>query len=195
MRCPASLKPQLVPRSHGKAAPPGKAGLICLRCRNALAFSFSSFTLAGSISRIMDPLSVAASIAGLLAISGKLSSILSTIAKGVRDAPGAVFSALSEVKTTNAAIAALQELILKITSISMNRRALIGLEPLLVTLSETVLKFEELDALMAPFADPSQVSWWIQWKWFRYERKVARVVERLQSHKNSIQLMLNILQW
>src|SRR5687767_62346 len=115
-------------------------------------FSSSISTLLSRISSAMDPLSVAASIAGLLSISGQLCSILGTMVSDVWDAPRTVSSALSEIKATNAAITALQELILNITSTPMNRRALIGLDPLRVTLSETVLTFAELDTLITPFA-------------------------------------------
>jgi hypothetical protein len=143
----------------------------------------------------MDPLSVAASIAGLVAISGKLTSILSTIVADVRNVPRTVPSALSEIKATNATITTLQNLIDSITSTSMSRRALIGLDPLLVTLSETVLIFGKLDCLISPFMNSSQMSLWSRIRWIRNEGNIAHAVEQLQIHKNSMLLMLNILQW
>jgi hypothetical protein len=66
---------------------------------------------------------------------------------------------------------------------------------LLVTLSEAVLTFGELDALVNPFAKSSKFSRWSRIRWIQNSGNVSRAIERLQSHKNSILLMLNILQW
>jgi hypothetical protein len=102
---------------------------------------------------------------------------------------------LSELTATNTVIVTLQDLVHNMASTPRRRRALIGLEPFCVTLSETVLIFAELDTLIAPFKKISEISWWSRIRWIRSEGNITRAIERLQSHKISMLLILNILQW
>ena len=160
----------------GEASPLPRVGPICLRRRNSLASP--SFLTLNLISSSFHP-----------------PWILSTIVLDIKDAPRTLPWVLSEIKATNSAITVLQDLILNITSTSMSRRALIGLDSLLVTLSEAVLTFGELDILIAPFANLSEVSWRSRVRWVLNERTITSAIKQLQGHKTSMLLMLNILQW
>ncbi|PGH26838.1 hypothetical protein AJ80_01418 [Polytolypa hystricis UAMH7299] len=135
----------------------------------------------------MDPLSVAASIAGLLALSGKLCSILDSIIRDVRDVPSNLSWTLSQLKETNLALTALDTLIENLTSAPKRRRALIG---------RRVLAFEELDKLITPFARSSGdiVSAWDRMRWLRNADSITRAIERLGYHKASLPLVLGIIQ-
>lgn len=145
----------------------------------------------------MDPLSVTASIVGILAAAGKLSELLHTTICNAREAPKVVTTLGSEINDIRAALLSLQGLITYLSSSAPRRTALIQLDQLVVTLTESVLTFSELEAIITPLAVPNEELFPLRarLKWTRVERNCSKMVEKLQRHKASISLMLNILQW
>jgi hypothetical protein len=81
----------------------------------------------------MDPLSVMASVVGLLTAAGNMSSILSTFVSGMKDVPRHIDHVLSEVKEMEIFLSAIQKFLLGITSALGCRTALIELDQLIVT--------------------------------------------------------------
>jgi Fungal N-terminal domain of STAND proteins len=143
----------------------------------------------------MDPLSVMASVVGLLTAAGTVSSILSTFASSMKDVPRLIDHVLSEVKEVEIFLSAIQKFLLGIASAPRRRIALIQLDQLIVTLTEAVLTFSELEALVTPLAAKSKTSSMERLKWAWKEDAVSNIMQRLQRHKSSLSLMLNIVQW
>jgi hypothetical protein len=141
----------------------------------------------------MDPLSVAGSLAGLITVAGKLCSILRSIICDVSDAPREVSWVLSEITATKTAIDTLQGLLRDIETLPSSRRGLIKLDALAIILSETVLTFEQLDSIIAPLGEPSSSSAWDRVKYAWSQSSISREMQRLQSHKSSILLILGVL--
>ncbi|PVI06946.1 hypothetical protein DM02DRAFT_649288 [Periconia macrospinosa] len=144
----------------------------------------------------MDPLSVTASIVGILAASGKLSELLRSIISTAKDAPQVVTQLGCEINEVRAALSSLQTLLTDLSSAPPSRAALIQLDQLIVILTESVLTFSELEAIVSPLAASpgKKFSLINRLKWTRAEGNCLKMVERLQRHKASISLMLNILQ-
>jgi hypothetical protein len=143
----------------------------------------------------MDPLSVMASVVGLLTAAAKVSSILSAIKLSVKDAPQLVNHVLSEVKEVEISLSAIHKFLQGVASAPRQRIALIQLDQLIATLTEAVLTFSELEALVTPLAMQSKVPTMERVKWALKEETVSSVMQRLQRHKSSLSLMLNIVQW
>jgi hypothetical protein len=143
----------------------------------------------------MDPLSILASVVGLLTAAGKVSSILTTISSNIKEAPQHVDDMLSEVNDLKISLSALHKFLLGIALAPRRRMALIQLDQLIATLTESVLTFSELEALLTPFAASSEISITKCAKWAWKEETVSRIMQRLQRHKLSLCLMLNIVQW
>jgi hypothetical protein len=141
----------------------------------------------------MDTLSVAASVVGLLTAAGTISSILSTIKPSINDVPRLMVHVLSEVKEVEISLSAMHKFLTEISSAPIRRIALIQVDQLLVTLTESMLTFSELEAFVKPLAERSEISLRERVKWVWKEDVVSDIMQRLQRHKSSLSLMLNIV--
>lgn len=143
----------------------------------------------------MDPLSVMASVAGLLTTAGAVSSILFTVKSSLIDAPRLVDYVLSEVMQAEICFFAMRTFLAEVDSAPIERRALIQVEQLLAILTESVFTSSELEALVKPLAARSEFSLRDRVMWILKEDTVSRIVQRIQHQKSFFSLMLNIIQW
>lgn len=143
----------------------------------------------------MDPLSVAASIVGLLAAAGKVSSILAKVKSSVSEAPQLLEQLLSQINDLQISFSAVDRFIATISSASRRRMSMIQVEELVATLTESVLTFSELEALIAPLTVHSETSMMDLLKLAWKEDVVSSIMLRLDRHKSSLALMLTIVQW
>jgi hypothetical protein len=147
----------------------------------------------------MDPLSVSASIAGILTAAGTVILILSKIT----DAPQSVQDIHTEVVHIELVFKALQRFLDTTTRIASERAALISFEDVIVILTQTVLVFSELETLIRSFASQSnregpvssRLSAWRRITWVFQQPAALRLVNQLQRHKASLTLILQIIQW
>jgi hypothetical protein len=143
----------------------------------------------------MDPLSVAASVAGLLSLAGSLSGKLSTFVRRVRDAPDELKIILTELNGLKTVLGELQLYILGNTLVHPARRHLILVEQVLTTLTGCVTTCSDLEVELKDIdLDGNDLSI-DRAKWALKERSVGIVMQRLNSYKTSLILMLNIVQW
>ncbi|KAF8540046.1 hypothetical protein BDD12DRAFT_909663 [Trichophaea hybrida] len=92
----------------------------------------------------MDPLSVAASIAGLLALAGKIASTLTTSMSSISSAPDVAIHVRNETESLRAMFAQLQTLLLQQTPRN-NRFSTISVDQLVVVLTGCLMAFSELE--------------------------------------------------
>ncbi|ORY08220.1 hypothetical protein BCR34DRAFT_570096 [Clohesyomyces aquaticus] len=144
----------------------------------------------------MDPLSVTASIVGILAAAGKIAESLRVVISTAKEAPWVITALLAEVNDVHAVVSSLQTLLSDLQSAPPRRAALIQLDRLIATLTDTVLTFSELEAIVTPLAVTKGQKFPLRTrlKWTRVEGNCSKIVEKLQRHKSSISLMLNIFQ-
>ena len=145
----------------------------------------------------MDPLSVTASIVGILAAAGKISELLHTVVISAKEAPQIVTALMFEVDDVRSAFASLQSLLVDLSSAPPRRTAMVQVDRLIVTLTETVLTFSELETVVTPLVVSKGQKYPLRTrlKWTRVEQNCERMVAKLQRHKSSVSLMLNVLQW
>lgn len=143
----------------------------------------------------MDPLSVAASIVGLLAAGGKATNLLFTVISKCKDSPKVAQSLLWEVADLSAALGHLQEFIGGRARGLPERGNLILLDQLLTTLTGCVTTYSDLQFILDSLNISEDMGAFDRLKWVRQEDKINSVVQRLQSHKSSLTLMLTIMQW
>jgi hypothetical protein len=144
----------------------------------------------------MDPLSVMASVVGLLSAAAEVSKILTSVASRLRDAPAQMHSTLSEVNSIRAALISLHKFLLRVADTPSPRAAYIELDQLIATLTDAVMTFSDLEALIKPLSlaqgsDNLQARVKLVWR----ESSITATLRRLQDHKSSLSLMLNIIQW
>jgi hypothetical protein len=155
-----------------------------------------------------DPLSITASNAGLIGLSGQIISglkTLYTVGKSAKHAPESIKRVMDEVEDTNGIFGQVQRLITGDgKKPNHSRLTMISIHHLVSTLSGCVLVCSNLDKYLGEvqgITDPNakmngtKFVWeqvrWATWK----ESEVATVLGDLQRHKLSLNLMLTILQW
>ena len=144
----------------------------------------------------MDPLSVTASVVGLLGAARQIASILYKVQSGLKDAPRSMHQLLSQLNELKFTFDAVNYLLIGIDSAPRRRISMIQVDQLVATLSDAVLTFSELEALVHPLAadslNPSLVE---RMKWVWKEDTIGNIMLRLDRHKASLTLMLTIVHW
>ncbi|CAM1510836.1 Fc.00g083490.m01.CDS01 [Cosmosporella sp. VM-42] len=157
----------------------------------------SPFTPSTTIA--MDPLSIAASIAGLLKAAQELGSILGPYISAAKEVPAIASQVHSEVQNSKAIIWAVQNLTQKLGSVPIKNASLIQLDQVITVLTDGVLIFSELEVAVGSLStsNPSGISGlrlWTRLQWARKEGTFSPLLTRLQGFKISLSLMLTILQ-
>lgn len=142
----------------------------------------------------MDPLSVVASVVGLLAAGRKVASLFTVITK-CKDSPVLAQSITREVIDISAVLGRLQDFVGSRTTVAAERGNLIQLDQLLTTLTGCVTTYSDLQSILTTLNISEDMGVFDRIKWMRQEGSLNTLVQRLQSHKLSLTLMLTILQW
>jgi hypothetical protein len=141
---------------------------------------------------MIDPLSVAASIAGLLTAAAKLHSLLEYISSA-KNSPVEIWNAQTEVKHVKLALLSLQGYLSKLDLLSTHRKKLISVEELIVSFADAMVAMSEFESFLQPLARLKRLQ--LSVSWFRYTSQLEVHTARAQRHKASLTMMLNILQW
>ncbi|KAF4457352.1 cell division control protein 42 [Fusarium austroafricanum] len=136
-----------------------------------------------------DPLSIAASIVGLLAAGGKVCEVLSTFINSTVDAPNSAAAALQNVEHMNLTLHSIQSLIDSLDTIDRSRKSLIQLDHLSIVVTHAVLTISELESIIC-----REDSLMNRLRWVWNEKKVLTLLPRLETQKTSLSLMVTILQ-
>lgn len=143
----------------------------------------------------MDPLSVSTSIIGILGAAAKVSSVLISFVQNTKAAPKLAQTVLSEVSGLSAILTHLQTYLLGAANPSRSRASLILVEQVIVTLTESVTTFSELEDALGTSKIDAEMGALDRVRWAMKESKISEIQGRLQSNKTSLNLMLDILQW
>ena len=139
-----------------------------------------------------DPLSIAAGVVGILSAASQLSSLLIKFTKSVKEAPQQARIIIAELSDTTGILSHLQSFLLGYEFTDRSRTSLLKVDQVVTIVSGCVLTFSELEKLL----DDMKVEGMFMldcMKWARKESDIARLIQRLQNHKASLSLMLNIL--
>ncbi|KAF5721552.1 Rho guanine nucleotide exchange factor scd1 [Fusarium globosum] len=144
-----------------------------------------------------DPLSVAASIAGLISITVEAVKFLSPYVSAAKETPQVAAHVYSEVQSTQIILMGLQSLTKDLGSVNVQHAALIGVNQVVAVLTDGVLLYsklhKELQSLWAKDGvEKVPLRGRLQWVW--KESTFMALLNRLQSFKSSMTLVLMILQ-
>jgi len=140
----------------------------------------------------MDPLSITASIVGLLGAAAKVHGLLVLISS-VRNAPATIADACTEVKHVELALRSLHRYLQRLDSVRPQRAALIQVDELIVTLADAMMAFFEFDHLLEALSRLARMRAAISWS--RHAAQIDDCLAKMQRHKASLVMMLNIMQW
>ncbi|KAH8892573.1 hypothetical protein GQ53DRAFT_685934 [Thozetella sp. PMI_491] len=146
----------------------------------------------------MDPLSVAASITGLLTAAGEVAKVLGPYVSAVKETPKIAAQVHSEVQAANIILSALKNLTTNLGSVRVQYAALIQVDQVIAVLADGVLLFSELETAVGslPAFEPTSPRLPIlsRIQWARKEAALTGCLTRLQGFKSSTALILSILQ-
>ena len=140
----------------------------------------------------MDPLSVAASVVGLLTASAKVCTLLEHLSS-VQECPATIQDARTEVKHAELALQSLQRYLQRLDLVDPQRAALIQIDELRVVLSDAMLAFSEFESLLQLLGSMARMR--VSITWVRYSKKIDEHRNKIQRYIASLNLMLGILQW
>lgn len=143
----------------------------------------------------MDPLSVAASVVGLISAGAQLVPMFYNLGSAIKDAPHHAQVAVSELGDITILLIQLQKYIDGRAQASIQRLNLITVEHITASLTDCVITFSELDAVLKSMHVDQGLKAWDRAMWFMKKDEVGSLISRLQNHKSSFTLMLNIIQW
>jgi hypothetical protein len=140
----------------------------------------------------MDSLSVTASITGIITAAIHVSAIL----EQTKDAP-VVLAILTEVDDIKRDFCALQDFLdeASASGVTGGHAALIQLEDFVVILTQTVLVFSELEVMINLNPAVLLNSTRRTWRTLLLEPDFRSLVSQLQSHRKSLTMLLQIIQW
>lgn len=143
----------------------------------------------------MDPLSVAASIAGLLIAGVEVSAAAERYLSA--GSPSVVQSIKSEIHDFTAVLSQIQPLLLGPTFPSTARSSMIDVDQVLITLTGCVCTFSELEKEVnaTGLGLKGKVGIRTRIKLAGASSTIAQLIQQLQNHKSSLLLMLSILTW
>jgi hypothetical protein len=143
-----------------------------------------------------DPLSIAASVAGLLGVTAKLSTTIGSFVSNVSDAPESSRWALSVVAETRLTLHSIKDLMDRLPHLPRDRKEMIHIRHLVVVFREAILSLSELEAIVCTNTQNHATRWQsLRVKWALEEEKIVKIIQRLQGHKTSLSTMLNVIQW
>ncbi|KAF4437105.1 RhoGAP domain-containing protein [Fusarium austroafricanum] len=140
-----------------------------------------------------DPLSVAASVVGLLTAAAQVSKIIANVIQKARHAPEECGRIKAEVDDIRNVLVTLQLFIIgpQPRQVSRSRTSLIMVEQVVATLAACVTTFSELDTFAT--ALENETSFLDRLRWASKDKEIHAILVRLESHKISLTLMLTIL--
>jgi hypothetical protein len=143
----------------------------------------------------MDPLSVSASIAGLMAAAQQVSSLIGLILRSTKTGPQEVADIKLTVETLRSVFLQLRLLILDRACIDPQRTSLILLDQVVVTLTACVMTFSDLDGCVKGLFNDVRLGFLDGMRWASKTAELTKYLRSLESHKSSLILMISILTW
>jgi hypothetical protein len=140
----------------------------------------------------MDPLSMSASMAGLLAAGAQVISFINRI----RDLPQNLKDIQAEVTNLSIIIAGLQKFVERTSNVRPSRAALIPVQDVVTVVTQIVLVYGELEGVVKSWSSDRNLRSRTKNILGRGDAAAAlRLVNQLQKHKTSLGLVLQIIQW
>jgi len=140
----------------------------------------------------MDPLSVAASVVGLLGATAKVGTLLDYLSS-VQECPTTIQDARTEVKHAELALRSLQRYLQRLDLVDSRRAALIQVDELRVVLSEAMLVLAGFESLLERLTRVARIR--VSVTWMRHSRKIDEHRASIQRYIACLNLMVGILGW
>lgn len=142
---------------------------------------------------IMEPLSIAASVVGILSVTATLATGLTELIAKAKDVPESIRSLVTELSNVRACLAQLQPFLQDSERRLTSRSAMISLEQVLTINTSYVLTLSELEKFVDSFKRHRALSRLDKLRLIKNESRINRILLRLQASKSSLNLILVVL--
>ena len=139
-----------------------------------------------------DPLSIAAGVIGVLTAAAQISNLLIRFTKASGNARDEARRILTEVNDISGTLSHLQSFLLGYEYSDRARTSLLKVDHIVTIVSGCVMTFSELEKVLDTL-ETKDMRVLDNIKWARKENDIMVIVQRLQNHKASLSLMLDIL--
>ncbi|KAA8907228.1 hypothetical protein FN846DRAFT_947649 [Sphaerosporella brunnea] len=141
----------------------------------------------------MDPLSIGASVAGLIGLAAQLSTSVSRFVSAVSDAPTYASQVMDELKGVELVFLQLESSLLYPGQARLDRFAAFPEDPLRTMFKRCDDLFSLLKIELEGVGDSSQMRLWKRVKWAQKEGSIRQHMQRLGECKNNLLLLLTVL--
>lgn len=147
-----------------------------------------------------DPLSVAASIVGILAAAAKIVEIVQPFISDVSNAPKIALTVHTEVSHIQLVLKSLRYFLQDLAaSTSSGRASFVQVDHIIILFTDGVILFSELESLLSPLKIPNgghpQARLRQRVLWASKKNAISEVMARMQTFLTSLSAVLNIFQW
>lgn len=139
-----------------------------------------------------DPLSISAGVIGILTAAAQISTLLINFTRTSKDAPQIAHAVLMEVDDISSTMSHLRSFLFSSEYADRSRTQLLQVDQVVTVISGCVLTFSELERLL----DGLKVEGMgilDRAHWARKEKAIGNLVQRLQNHKASLSLVLQVM--
>ena len=140
----------------------------------------------------MDPLSVAASITGILAVCAKVTTTLTDFIKRNRDAPRSMTTVAQEISDLSICIVQLQPFVKGTKQTSRSQRAAISVEQVVVIITSCVLSLSNVEEILDSCRNDQSMPPFDRLRWVRQESRINELMTRFRASRASLNLIRTI---
>jgi hypothetical protein len=141
-----------------------------------------------------DPLSITVAVVGLLKASYNVGNVLADFVSGAQKAPQSALDTLNEIRAVTSILRQLQSYLDGATAVPRSRSSLLTLEDVVTTLTDCVCTVSELEAILDGMKT-KDMSGLDRVRWMWNKDKIVKITARIQTQKQSLSVMFNILTW
>lgn len=142
----------------------------------------------------MDFLSIASGVAGLISVTGKIIVTLTTLSRGLSDAPSAVGRVITEMEILRFVIEEINDAVLN----EEQQSSQISMRSLVYTITNCVKLVSELERHVDEvggneFVKDSTIGGKAKWVW--KEKEVMSLISEIERHKLSLNIIISCVNW
>jgi cell division control protein 24 len=143
----------------------------------------------------MDPLSVSASVAGLLTATQQISKLIRNVVASRRKGCKEINDIKSSLQTLQAILLQLQVLLLGQTAVDRKRASMILVDEIIAILAACVMTYSDIHGCLKSIESDEQLNLLDSIRWAMKTKEMTEFLRALESHKTSLSLIVNILTW
>ncbi|OHE94964.1 hypothetical protein CORC01_09758 [Colletotrichum orchidophilum] len=136
-----------------------------------------------------DPLSIAGSVGGLLAIAVKVCNTTASFVSSTIDAPESAMQMFQLVDEMRMTLFSVDKKIGSLSTLPSSRKNMIQLDHLSIVITHSVLTLSKLESIICQQDGLRSRIRWALW----HEKKVISLLPRLESQKSTLALMMTVL--